>query len=305
MPIRDIVLHQGPDSRSEARLDIAAGLAKAHDARVIGVFVKIDPADAGGWWTGFGKNAVAEWLATLERIGGEAQEAFEQRMNEAGLDGEWRAMSGDPFDALMACARYADLTVIGQANPEEAAYDRSMPDQLVLGSGGPVLIVPYAGRFKTVGRRVMVAWNGEREAARALRDAMPILAQAETVTVYSIYAASGAHSAGADLCAYLARHGVKAEARQTVLGPESEAVSSALQTVGGFGFQQRGPWTQSRRPPVDRPDAGTALLSAVVDHGVDLLVMGAYGRSRLRELALGGTTQEILKTMTVPVLMSN
>jgi nucleotide-binding universal stress UspA family protein len=305
MPIKDIVLHQGPDSRSGARLYVAAALAKAHDARVIGVFMKVDPADAEYWWMAFSKETVAGWLSTLERIGGEAQEAFETRMTEEGLEGEWRVMGGNPTDAMMACARYGDLTVIGQADPDEPAYDSSMPDQLVLGAGGPVLVVPYAGRFETIGRHVMVAWNGEREAARAVRDAMPILEQAETVTVYSIDPAGEPHFPGADICAHLARHGVRAEARETVLGPESEAVSSALQTVGGFGFQQRGPWTQSQRPPVDKPDAGNALLSAVTDCGVDLLVMGAYGRSRIRELALGGTTQEILKTMTVPVLMSN
>jgi nucleotide-binding universal stress UspA family protein len=305
MPIKDIVLDQGPDSRSRARLEIAAGLAKTHNARIIGIFMQLDPSDSGHWWTGFNKKSVAEWLSTLDRIGRDAQETFEKRLNEEGLEGEWQVMSGDPTEAMLACARYGDMTVVGQANPDEAGYDRSVPDHLVLGSGGPVLVVPYAGRFDKIGRRVMVAWNGEREAARAVRDAMPILERAESVTVYTIYGTGGPHSGGADLCAYLARHGVDAEARQTVLGSETEAVSSVLQTVGGFGFQQRGPWTQSRHPPVDRPDAGTALLSAVVDCGVDLLVMGAYGRSRLRELALGGATQEILKTMTVPVLMSN
>ena len=305
MSIKDIVLHQGPDSRSEARLDLAAALAKAHGARVVGVFMKVDPADAEYWWMASGKQAVAGWLADLERIGGEAEASFDKRITEAGLEGEWRVMAGNPTEALMACARHGDLTVIGQADPDEPAYDSSLPDQLVLGAGGPVLVVPYAGRFETIGRRVMVAWNCAREAARALRDAMPILERAGTVTVYSVDPADEGRHAGADICAHLARHGVRAKASQVVLGPEAEAVSSGLQTVGGFGFQERGPWTQTRRPPVGKPDAGNALLSAVTDAGVDLLVMGAYGQSRLRELALGGTTREILRTMTVPVLMSN
>jgi nucleotide-binding universal stress UspA family protein len=253
----------------------------------------------------FSKQAVAEWLSTLERIGGEAEAAFDKRMTEEGLESEWRVMHGNPTEALMACARHGDLTVIGQANPDEPTYDSSMPDQLVLGAGGPVLVVPYVGHFEAIGRRVMVAWNGEREAARAVRDAMPILEQAETVNVYSVDPADEGRLAGADICAHLARHGVKAEASRIVLGPEAEAVSSGLQTVGGFGFQEPGPWTRTRRPPVGKPDAGNALLSAAADVGVDLLVMGAYGQSRLRELALGGTTREILRTMTVPVLMSN
>jgi len=305
MAIKDIVLHQGPDSRSPARLNIAVALAKAHDARVIGVFVKVDPGDPEYWWMAFAKEAMAGWLSSLEKIGREAEEAFKTRLAEEGLEGEWRVMDGNVTDAMMTCARYGDLTVIGQANPDEPAYDSRMPDQLVLGAGGPVLVVPYAGHFETIGRRVMIAWNGGREAARAVRDAMPVLKQAETVMVYSINPADGRHWSGADICAHLARHGVRAEASHTVLGPETEAVSSALKTVGGFGFQQRGPWTQSQHPPIAEADAGNALLSAVMDCAVDLLVMGAYGHSRVRELVLGGTTREILRTMTVPVLMSN
>lgn len=305
MPIKDIVLHQGPDSRSEVRLDIAVDLATAHDARVVGVFAKIDPGHAEYWWMAFGKEAMAEWLLTLETVCGEAEEAFEKRMTETGLQGEWRVIEGNPTDVMLTCARYGDVTVIGQADPDEPAYDSSMPDQLVLGAGGPVLVVPYVGRFESLGKRVMVAWNGEREAARALRDAMPILEQADTVIVYTMDPADEGHLAGADICAYLARRGVRAEASHVVLRPETEAVSSVLQTVGGFGFQQRGPWSQSQRPPLGKVDPGNALLSAVADSGVDLLVMGAYGHSRIRELVLGGATREILETMTVPVLMSN
>lgn len=305
MTIKDIVLHQGPDSRSEARLDVAVALARAHDARIIGVFAKVDPGDPEYWWMAFDKKAIDAWLATFETISGEAEEAFQARLTEEGLEGEWRVMDGNPTDAMLICARYGDLTVIGQTDPDHRAYDRSLPDQLVLGAGGPVLVVPYAGRFEAIGRRIMVAWNGEREAIRALRDAMPILNQADTVIVYSIDPADKRHLAGADICAYLARHGVRAEASHIVLGPEKEAVSSVLQTVGGFGFQQRGPWSQSQRPAMGETDAGNALLSAAADCGADLLVMGAYGHSRIRELVLGGTTREILDSMTVPVLMSN
>ena len=302
LPIRDIVLHQGPDSRSEARLDVAVALAKAHDARVIGVFVILDPAHAAHWWMAFDKKAVEAWLWVLEGI---AKEDFERRMTEEGLAGDWRAVKGSPTDAMIACARHGDLTVIGQVNPEEPTYDRGMPDQVVLDAGGPTLVVPYVGTFANVGKSVMVAWNGGREAARALRDALPILERAETVIVCSVDSADRPHVSSADICAHLARHGVRAEASRMALGPETKAVSSVLQTVGGFGFQQTGPWSQSRHPPVGEPDAGNALLSALAETAADLLVMGAYGHSRILELALGGTTRDILRTMTVPVLMSH
>jgi nucleotide-binding universal stress UspA family protein len=305
MAIKEIVVHQGPDSRSETRLGMAAALAKAHDARLIGVFVKFDPGDPEFSWVAFSKEAIAAWLANLEKVSGEAEEAFKTRLAEEGLEGEWRLMEGNVTDAVMACARYGDLTVIGQTNPDEPAYGGSMPDQMVLGAGGPVIVVPYVGNFETVGKRVMVAWSGEREAARAVRDAMPILKQAESVMVYSINPRDEAHLAGAEICAHLARHGVRAEASHDKSGPEAEAVSPALKTVGGFGFQQRGPWTQSQHPAIGEIDVGDALLSAVSTYGIDLLVMGAYGHSRIRELVLGGATREVLRSMTVPVMMSS
>ena len=101
MPIKDIILHQGPDTRSETRLDIAMALAKARDTRVIGVFVKVDPGDPEHWWIAFGEEAIAEWLSILERIGGEAEKAFKTRLAEEGLEGEWRVIDGNPTDAMM------------------------------------------------------------------------------------------------------------------------------------------------------------------------------------------------------------
>jgi nucleotide-binding universal stress UspA family protein len=305
MAIRDIILHQGTDTRSAARLDTAVALAKAQGARVIGVFAKVDPGAPEYWWMSFGKKNMARWLSALEDSAAKAERAFKKRMAKEGVEAEWRVLNGNPADALMACARHGDLVVIGQSDPEEAAGEVDLPDQLILGAGVPVIVVPYAGDFAAVGRRVMVAWNGAREAIRALHDAMPLLRQAERVIVYSVNPGPDHRLAGADIAAHLARHDVRAEASHAVFGPETEAVGEALMTVGGYGFQQRGAWTRSRHPPIGEIDVGDALLSAVTDHAVDLLVMGAYGRSRLRELILGGATRQVLKTMTVPVLMSN
>ena len=140
----------------------------------------------------------------------------------------------------------------------------------------PVLVVPYAGRYETVGRRVLIGWSATREAARAVSDAMPLLAAAEIVTVLTIDAREGtdAHGElpGADISLHLARHGVKAEIERTV--------SAGI-------------------------PAGDVLLSRAADLGADLLVIGAYGHSRVRELLLGGVTRSILQSMTLPVLMSH
>jgi nucleotide-binding universal stress UspA family protein len=145
--------------------------------------------------------------------------------------------------------------------------------ELVLGAGRPVLLVPYAGRYADAGKRVLIAWNASREAARAVADALPLLVRADAVDVVA-FAPGGDHGEvpGADLAHYLARHGVKANA----------AVDSAPEVA-----------------------IGERILTRAADTDADLIVMGAYGRSRLSELVLGGATRTLLAAMTVPVLMAH
>ncbi len=153
---------------------------------------------------------------------------------------------------------------------------RPRPEHVAFASGRPVLVVPYAGHFESVGGRVLIGWNATREAARAVNDAMPLLAIADAVTVLTIDPRAGpdAHGElpGADISLHLARHGVKADIERTV----------------------------SADIPV-----GDVLLSRAADLGAELLVTGAYGHSRVRELLLGGATRALLRSMTVPVLMSH
>jgi nucleotide-binding universal stress UspA family protein len=173
-------------------------------------------------------------------------------------------------------ARVADLVVIGQADPEWAVSVMTEgPEELVLGCGRPVLVVPSRGDFADVGGCIVVAWNGRREAARAAFDALPLLQKAESVRVLWISPDdSGAADdvPAADLATALARHNVRCEAAET-----------ARLEAG----------------------VGETLLAAVRDARADLLVMGCYGHSRFRELILGGATRHVLNTMTVPVLMSH
>ena len=143
----------------------------------------------------------------------------------------------------------------------------------MIGAGGPVLIWPYAGSFAVHADTIMLAWNGTREAKRALADALPLLRQASKVIVFGVDTGDGKHIPGAEISAYLARHRVTTEARHTIS-------SSDL-------------------------GAGDAVLSEISDHGAGLLVMGGYGHHRMRELLLGGVTRDILRQMTVPVLMSH
>jgi nucleotide-binding universal stress UspA family protein len=144
----------------------------------------------------------------------------------------------------------------------------------VLAAGRPVVILPSVGTFATLGRRILVAWNPSREATRAVTDAIPLLRLADLVHVMAVNPKATEHGtvAGADIGLYLARHGVRVE----------------IKTDHGAEI-----------------DVGNELLSRAADLDADLIVMGGYGHSRLKEWVLGGATRTILESMTVPVLMSH
>jgi nucleotide-binding universal stress UspA family protein len=207
---------------------------------------------------------------------GKMEKRFQERVATEQLSNEWRTVEGDTATIIGLHARYADLAVVGQEEPDALTPQRGLPEGVVLDIGRPVLIVPYIGAQSTIGENILVAWNTSREATRAITDALPILERAKNVTVMAFNPEVGSDKHGdipsADIALWLARHGVKAEAKQ--------AYASDI-------------------------DTGNALLSSAADLGSDLLVMGAYGHSRLRELVLGGATRQILGAMTVPVLMSH
>ena len=180
-------------------------------------------------------------------------------------------MEGDAVEAMTGVSRYCDLVIAGQPDPDHPVADDAVAEGLLMSSGRPVLIVPYVGNRSSIGKRVMVAWNGTREASRAVHDALGMLQAAESVIALEVDPTDGAFG-GNDLCDHLKRHGVNAEAKHTV--------SNEL-------------------------EISDVLLSAIADNGIDLLVMGGYGHSRIRELALGGATREVMQAMTCPVMMSH
>ena len=208
----------------------------------------------------------------------DARRGYDESLRRTGFDrAEWRTSESDVQDAVALHARYADLVVIGQQNPEwPSGVNQDFERRAPLAAGRPVLVVPYAFERRPVGHRVLVAWNASREAGRAVSDALPLLKRAGHVHVVAFQPekSSAAHGAepGADIALYLARHGVKV-------------------TVSRY----------------DAPDVdiGNQLLSRAFDLSADLIVMGAWGHSRLREFVLGGVTRTLLETMTVPVLMAH
>jgi len=285
MGLKDIVVILEAGTAGERRLAAAVALAAAHGAHLIGLSI-IEPLDLSGYFSPAVSGYIAvDAMQALEERHREAataaakrdEAAFRGACGRAGISHEWRLLEGGAGDVATLNARYADLVVAGQVDPENppAGGFARLPEELALASGRPVLFVPYAGRFDSIGKRVLVAWNRMRESTRAVNDAIPLLARAEKVTVLSINPQRGEDAGelpGADISLHLARHGVKAEASYTV---------------------------------AEDIDVGSVLLSRAADLGADLIVMGCYGHSRTRELILGGATREVLRHMTVPVLMSH
>ena len=279
MAIKNILVHVDHGKAMQARVGYALRLAQACDAHLTGLHC-VAPI----YLPGYVRAELPEPVrrAQTERAAKEQADdkaAFDRAVAAAGYGAksEWRAAGGDPIDALVLHGRYADLVVVGQSEAEDSRDDIvDLPGAVALELGRPVLAVPHSGRFDRIGEHVLVAWNASREATRAVNDAMPLLAKAKKVTVLAVNPRGGAlgHGAqpGADIALHLARHGVKAEAAQLTS---------------------------------DDLDPGDVLLSRAADLGADLIVMGAYGRSRLREMVLGGVTRHMMQHMTVPVLLSH
>ncbi len=276
MSYKTILVHIDSAKRCPVRLELAIRLARRFDAHLIGLHALAPFEPPGYVMAEMGPAIMEAQQAVAAGETAKTEKEFARQTSSAGLRSvEWRTAVDDLVEAVSLHARYADLVVIGQSEGgEEARVPTEFPAQLVVAAGRPVLIVPSAGSFSTLGKRVLVAWNASREASRAVTDAIPLLQQAENVHVMAINPKAAEHGAvpGADIGLYLARHGVKVE----------------IKTDHGAEI-----------------DIGNELLSRASDLDVDLIVMGGYGHSRLQEWVLGGATRTILDSMTVPVLMSH
>jgi nucleotide-binding universal stress UspA family protein len=279
MTYRSLLVHVDTTERSGRRVAIAARLAQAFDAELVGAYLApqreltpftsaIMPADV-----------VAARLAAE----GDAQKDAEARFRGACADAslmaiEWRAPAGDPIEAAVLHTRYCDLAVIGQPAPDDdrTRFADELAHAVVMQSGRPVLFVPFAADNVSPGRTVLVAWKDARESARALADALPLLAKAQSVVIVTVAPTADVDVRDAlverHVLAWLERHEVEAQFRREV-APDL--------------------------------DAGNVLLSQAADLGADLIVMGAYSRPRLTERMLGGVTRLMLSSMTVPVLMAH
>lgn len=276
MTLKDIVVHVDHGRACPDRIKAACELARTHGAHLAGLYV-ISPM-----YMSLYESVTDEAREKLEQaakvIAQKAESTFREITGEYDLQTEWRCERGKLADTLDRHARYADLIVLGQDDPEEPGeyVPTGVVDSVVLAAGRPALLVPYIGASAPVGENILIAWNGKREAARAVSDAMPFMEKARRVCMLVVNPGTGPAGEdaipAANIVANLKRHGITVE----------------VEATRAFDI-----------------DIGSLLLSRAAAEHIDLIVMGAYGHSRLRESILGGVTKQMLKHMTVPVLMSH
>ncbi|MBL6614165.1 MAG: universal stress protein [Reyranella sp.] len=256
------------------RLAVAVQLAKRHGAHLIGAHVRAPitpPVFSDG--TVPAESVLDAFEAAAKSEEAAASSAFTAAIKSAGLSTEWCVAEGYADAVLGERARYADLLVLGQTDPDAATRSPpALPESVVLASGKPAIVVPHVGARSEPGKTIMLCWNGSRESARAASDALPFLKQAEKVIVFVVKHAPQDLSTEADVKTWLGRHGVEAIIQHDV---------------------------------ATDADVGGLILSRAADQSVDLIVMGLYGHSRLREMVLGGASRSLLASMTVPVLMAH
>jgi len=186
--LKDLLVVVDESPGSAQRIDLAVQLASAFGAHLTGLCV----SETAELRPSILAQFPPEVLDMLSRVGHENADrlkvVWDGRLGAAAADvsTEWRAVEGDSAEVTSVHARYADLTVLGQVDPDNPTGASDLPEQVILGSGRPVIVVPYAGTFKTMGQHVMVAWNASREATRAVNDALPILERAARVRVVSV-----------------------------------------------------------------------------------------------------------------------
>ena len=270
MRYRTILVEITTEHAVDTSLNVAQALADRFDAVLIGMHVVVPPFVPGAWEGGASVHLGRELVEGQRRAAQALRERVEARFRErcgagAARRARWREVVGDPAEQLATAARTADLVVVGKGGPDAAGAE-ALAEHLTVAAGVPVLVLP-PGAGATPGRDVLVAWNGSREAARAVHQALPFLAAAERVTLCAV----GEEASGTldDAVAMLRRHDVRA---------------SPARALG-----------------IDR-HAGEVLLAEAGARDADLLVAGAYGHARLRELVFGGATRHLLTTADLPVL---
>jgi nucleotide-binding universal stress UspA family protein len=275
--IKDIVANLSVGISRDVATEFAVSVAATLDSHVTGIAFCYEPLVPLTDRYGFPAEVMDSQRAENEKRAKAAMAGFDEAARRAAVSAKSHMLEvpvASASDVFAKVSRRFDLAIMGQPEPDTPALERLLVEAALFDSGRPVLIVPYIQRKGLTLDRVLVAWDGSRSAARAVADAMPLLVRAKAVEVLTVASepAKSDEMPGADIAHHLARHGVKVEVDSIV-------------TV--------------------ETDVASTILSHAADISADVLVMGGYGHSRLREFVLGGVTRGILGSMTIPTLMSH
>ena len=256
MGYKDVLVYLDPSLDNDNRLDLAISIVHSHGARLIGVDASSDAAL---------EEARRGHKAVLRDV-------FEERTKKAGISARFHGRDRD--GNVVRYAYYADLLIASQPEfDERKLVVPAVPEEALLKSGVPMVILPYSWQPQPVGERVVIAWNASREATRAIHDAMPILKRAKEVTVFEVRSgATGVPTEEKLIVDHLQAHGVNAKAE----------------------------WSDTEGLTVVE-----ALFASLEDKDPDLIVAGAYGQSRLFERLFGGASHDLVRQPSIPVLMSH
>lgn len=274
--IKDLIVNLGLGEHDPAG-DFAIAMAEKCEAHVLGLAFAYEPVIPGAVMGGIPPEFIESQRAEAHGKAKAAVARFDERARRAGVSYEHRILSASlsaAADQLGRLSRRFDLVVVGQPEREETVPEEIVDEGALFESGRPVIFVPFIHRTGVKLDRLMVCWDGGRAATRAVADSLPLLKKARQVEV--VIVANGRAKSdevpGIDLGQHLARHGLKVEVKR-ITSPDIDVAST--------------------------------ILSYAADSSADMIVMGGYGHSRLREFVLGGATRGILESMTVPVLMSH
>ncbi len=276
---RRIAVHLDHGFDCTRRTALALGLAKRHKADLVGVYASSAPPQYY-----YGESVMmSRTLDVMKHLQaqnrGAVQNAFLEAAAVADVPAVVRAGESSPSATVALHGRASDLIIVSQQNRDdvEAAHENEFVEQTLLTAGRPVMVVPSSGDFPVVGDRVLLCWDGSREAARALADAAPLLRGASHLVVLTMDEGAATRNIESipfeDLATYCVAHGI----------PAPDHVRRDIKGVG----------------------VGSTILNAAADYSADLIVMGAYGHSKFREWAMGGATASILRSMTVPIMFSH
>ena len=274
MALKDILVHVDTQPGSEDRIAFAASLAKKNKAHLTGLHVKADvviPVTENDVIVP--ESLIEEQERAIETQAMAAKSRFESAVSATEIDGEWRTARGSAVDVLRHHTHSADLVIVGQQHPE-ATDAQDVPEGVLQDTGCPTLIVPYAGVGRAFAKNVMVAWDDSAPAARAVHDALALIAKAKRVEVVAVRDKDDERTDDpcAEICAHLVRHGINAE---------------------GLTLYKNG------------SKISEMLLAHAAQNDCDLLVMGSYGHARWREFIFGGVTEDMLEKTTIPIFTSH